>query len=176
MDHGDLPDGAADAPCHGRAGALGGTAERARPAAEAKHPGERLDQRIHLGTGTGGTCRVVVALGLVDLALEVVDALAVPAPGPLVEHLLPAGHLGRTAGQVQAMALVARPRQQERQVVQALRVRKADAQAVERQRPRRAVEPELAGIGTVRVARPDGDGGAVVIRVHRQPGTLQPPS
>ena len=123
------------------------TADRARsaalPSCRARPPRPRRSESCSTIAssslaGSLGPARVVRGLGLVDLLLQIAHARLELAARALVEHRARRRRLGRAVRQLQAVHLLARPRQQLRQVEEALLMRELHREAAERQRPERS--------------------------------------
>src|SRR5262245_53151391 len=161
-----------DAVGDGRAGPLGGAARAAGPAAEAERTGQVLDDGVELGLGPIGPGVVVVGLGLVDLGLEVADALLVLAAGRVVDDLAGPRLLGPGARQLQAVDFLAGGAEQPGQVGEALRRAQRQLPPRPGDVPGTALQAEPAGAR--RGGGGGGRGGAVTgtHRHHREAGAL----
>ena len=156
------------------------TAERARSAgarrpahtaAEAERSAEVLDELVELGLGALAVGAVVVTVGLVDLVLEVEEALLVAASGLAVDHLAGGRLLDPSAREVETVDLPVRSAQQPGQIGHALGVADGDGAAPEGDAPDVALPHERPLLGRrSRWRRRMSDAGSLLPEGGGEPG------
>jgi hypothetical protein len=104
--------------------------------------GQRVDQGVELLARPRCTGEVVRAIGFVDLALQILHARAIFALRTLVERDVVTARFGGPPCQLQAVHLVVRPREQDRQIAETFDLGQRHDLPVEGERPPIAVAPE----------------------------------